>query len=82
MIYADDVNILGGSIHTIKENTEALIVAMSPQGRPPASGEALGGRMWARAINRHWLFGPFGPVSLILVGNSEHTCCQNRHKNT
>jgi hypothetical protein len=27
LIYADDVNILGGSIHTIKENTQALIVA-------------------------------------------------------
>jgi len=27
MVYADDVNILGGSIHTIKENAEALIVA-------------------------------------------------------
>jgi len=25
--YADDVNILGGSVHTIKENTEALVVA-------------------------------------------------------
>ena len=25
--YADDVNILGGSIHTIKESVEALIVA-------------------------------------------------------
>jgi len=27
LVYADDVNILGGSIHTIKENAEALIVA-------------------------------------------------------
>ena len=27
LAYADDVNILGGSIHTVKENAEALIVA-------------------------------------------------------
>ena len=27
LVYADDVNILGGSVHTVKENTEALIVA-------------------------------------------------------
>ena len=27
MAYADDVNILGGSIHTVKGNAEALIVA-------------------------------------------------------
>jgi len=26
LVYADDVNILGGSIHTVKENKEALIV--------------------------------------------------------
>jgi len=25
--YADDVNILGGSVHTIKENAEALVAA-------------------------------------------------------
>ena len=27
LVYADDVNILGGSVHTIKENREALIMA-------------------------------------------------------
>ena len=27
LVYADDVNILGGSIHTIKKNAEALAVA-------------------------------------------------------
>ena len=27
VVYADDVNILGGSVHTIKEKTEALVVA-------------------------------------------------------
>jgi hypothetical protein len=27
LVYADDVNILGGSVHTTKENAEALVVA-------------------------------------------------------
>ena len=27
LVYADDVNILGGSVHTIKENAGALIVS-------------------------------------------------------
>jgi len=26
LVYANDVNILGGSVHTVKENAEALIV--------------------------------------------------------
>ena len=27
LAYADDVNILGGSIHTLKENAEVLVTA-------------------------------------------------------
>ena len=27
LVYAEDVNILGGSVRTVKENTEALVVA-------------------------------------------------------
>jgi hypothetical protein len=26
LVYADDVNLVGGSVHTIQENTEALVV--------------------------------------------------------
>jgi hypothetical protein len=27
-VYADDVNTMGGSVHTIKENTDALVVGV------------------------------------------------------
>jgi hypothetical protein len=27
LVYADDINILGGSVHAIKKNTEAVVVA-------------------------------------------------------
>jgi len=32
LIYADDVNIAGGSVHTIKKNTEALWVGSKETG--------------------------------------------------
>ena len=32
LAYADDVNILGGSIHTVKENADALVVATTEIG--------------------------------------------------
>jgi hypothetical protein len=32
LVYADDVNILGGSVHTMKENAEALVVASKETG--------------------------------------------------
>ena len=27
LVYADDINVLGGRVHTIKKNTEALLVS-------------------------------------------------------
>ena len=32
MVYADDVNILGGSVHTVKKNAEALVVTTKENG--------------------------------------------------
>jgi len=32
LAYADDVNILGGSVHTVKENADALVVATKETG--------------------------------------------------
>jgi hypothetical protein len=32
LVYAEDINILGGSIHTIKKNSEALVVASKETG--------------------------------------------------
>jgi hypothetical protein len=32
LVYADDVNIMGGSEHTIKETAEALVVARKETG--------------------------------------------------
>jgi len=33
LAYADDVNILAGSIHTVKENAEALVAATGENGQ-------------------------------------------------
>jgi len=32
LVYADDVNIIGGSVHTVKRNTEAVAVARKEVG--------------------------------------------------
>jgi hypothetical protein len=32
LVYADDVNVLGGSVHTTKKNTEASVVASNDTG--------------------------------------------------
>jgi len=33
VVYADDVNILGESVHTVKENAEALVVVSMETGQ-------------------------------------------------
>ena len=32
LVYVDDVNILGGSVHTVQKNTQALVVASKEMG--------------------------------------------------
>jgi len=32
LVYGDDVNMLGGSVHTVKENTQALVFASKETG--------------------------------------------------
>jgi len=32
LVYADDVNIFGGSVHTVSKNAEALVVASKETG--------------------------------------------------
>ena len=39
LVFVDDVNILGGSVHTIKENTKALIVASKEIGLEENAGK-------------------------------------------
>jgi len=39
LAYADDVNILGGSIHTLKENSEALVAASREIGMEVIAGK-------------------------------------------
>ena len=42
LAYADDVNILGGSTHTVKENAEALLVATKEIGLEVNTGYVNG----------------------------------------
>ena len=32
LVYADDINIMGGNVHTVKKNTEDLVVASNETG--------------------------------------------------
>ena len=50
LIYGDDVNILGGSVHTTKENAEALIVASKEIG-PEANADKIKYMVMSRGQN-------------------------------
>ena len=39
LVYADDVNILGGSVYTVKKNTDALVVASKETGLEGNAGK-------------------------------------------
>ena len=39
LAYADDVNILGGSVHTVRENAESLVVATKEIGLEVNAGK-------------------------------------------
>ena len=41
LIYADDVNILGGNVHTIQENSEVLVVASKETGLEVNADETM-----------------------------------------
>jgi hypothetical protein len=40
LVYADDINILGGSVRTVKKNTEGLVVASKEIGLEAYAGKA------------------------------------------
>ena len=50
LVYADDVNTLGGSVHIIKENAEALVVANKEIGLEEHAGKS---KHMAMFRNRH-----------------------------
>ena len=41
LVYADDVNILGGSVHTVKENGEALVVVSMETGQEATADKSM-----------------------------------------
>jgi len=49
LAYADDVNILGGSVHTVKENAEALLVATKETGL-----EVIADKTTYMVMSGHW----------------------------
>jgi hypothetical protein len=48
LVYADDVNILGGSVHSIKKNTEDLVIASKEIGLEVNAERVWTGLRWLR----------------------------------
>jgi hypothetical protein len=53
LVYADDVDILGGSIHSIKKNEEELIIASKEIG-PEVNAEKTNYMVMSRNQNAEW----------------------------
>ena len=62
LAYTDDVNILGGSIHTLKENAEALVAAIREIGL-----EVSADKTKYMVISRDQNAGNIHSVGLIIV---------------
>jgi len=62
LVYADDVNILGGSIHTLKENAEALVAATREIGLE-VSADKTKNMVMSRDQNA-------GRIQSVRIGNS------------
>jgi hypothetical protein len=63
LVYADDVNILGRSVHAIKKNTEALVVANKESGLEVVGASHISRTAPARAAaadRAQWLARPDG----------------------
>ena len=53
-VYVDNVNILGGSVHTTKKNTEALVVPSKETGLEVIHGHVLRPKCRAKSKYKYW----------------------------
>jgi hypothetical protein len=67
LAYADDVNILGGSVHTVKENADVLVVAT----------KEIDFQRMLRVFENRVLRRVFGPKKDEGTGNGENYIMRN-----
>ena len=65
MVYADDVNILGGSVRTLKKKTEALVVASKETGLAVNADKTILFLSFRRVVNVIYSFLGNSPASEI-----------------
>jgi hypothetical protein len=55
LVYANDINILGGSVHTLKKSTDTLVVASKETGlEVNADGHVLRSECGAKSQYKDW----------------------------
>jgi hypothetical protein len=69
LAYADDVNILGRSVHTVKENTEALVVAIAARLKAGRVRVRIPKGIKNVSYTPKYPICSWGPPSLTLMGN-------------